>query len=96
VPRRPDGTPPSTPVADVAAAIVLPPPPSQVDAPTVDVDALVRDVAAAMARTGAARVSVLEDERVLGVVSDRDLVVRALAEGLDPMSTSVGDVLELV
>jgi CBS domain-containing protein len=96
VPRRPDGTPPSTPAGDLAAAIVLPPPPSRVDAPTVDVDALVRDVAAAMARTGTARVTVVEDERVLGVVSDRDLVVRALAEGLDPMSTSVGDVLELV
>jgi hypothetical protein len=62
--------------------------------PSVDVDTLVRDAAALMAGEGADRVSVIAAGRTLGVVTDRDLVVLALAEGLDPMSTSVGDLLE--
>jgi signal-transduction protein with cAMP-binding, CBS, and nucleotidyltransferase domain len=62
--------------------------------PSVDVDTLVRDAAALMAVDGADRVRVIASGRTLGVVTDRDLVVLALAEGLDPMSTSVGDLLE--
>ena len=38
-------------------------------------------------------VSDLEQKKLLGVVTDRDIVVRAVAEGLDPTSTTVADVL---
>jgi CBS domain-containing protein len=34
-----------------------------------------------------------ETKRLVGIVTDRDLTVRALAEGCDPKSTCVGDVM---
>ena len=37
-------------------------------------------------------VPVLEGERLVGMLTDRDIVVRVLAEGRDPQSTNVGDV----
>lgn len=36
---------------------------------------------------------VVEDGRLLGIVTDRDIVVRALAEGKDPKTCSVGEVM---
>lgn len=35
-------------------------------------------------------VIVLEDDRLFGILTDRDIVVRALAEGVDPETTPVG------
>jgi CBS domain-containing protein len=35
-----------------------------------------------------------EDDRLKGVVTDRDIVVRCVAEGVDPTSTSVSDLAE--
>ena len=35
---------------------------------------------------------VVEDERVVGIVTDRDIVVRAVAERIDPHSIRVGEV----
>ena len=37
-------------------------------------------------------VIVLEDERLFGILTDRDIVVRALAERADPESTPVGSI----
>ena len=37
-------------------------------------------------------VIVIDSGRVAGIVTDRDIVVRAIAEGRDPQSTTVGDV----
>jgi CBS domain-containing protein len=37
-------------------------------------------------------VVVLEDRRLGGILTDRDIVVRALAEGRDPEKTKVGDI----
>jgi CBS domain-containing protein len=37
-------------------------------------------------------VVVLEDGQVRGILTDRDIVVRALAEGRDPARTTVGDI----
>ena len=36
---------------------------------------------------------VVQDGRVTGIVTDRDLVVRVIAEGRDPGSTTVGEVV---
>jgi hypothetical protein len=68
--------------------VVLPAP-----TPTVDVDTLIRDAAVVMGREETSRIEVVEDGRSLGELTDRDLVLHALAEGLDPMGASVGDVL---
>jgi CBS domain-containing protein len=35
---------------------------------------------------------VLEDGHVLGIVTDRDIVVRAVAEGREPAGTPVGEI----
>jgi CBS domain-containing protein len=35
---------------------------------------------------------VVEDDRLVGIVTDRDIVVRAVAERIDPQSVKVGDV----
>jgi CBS domain-containing protein len=37
-------------------------------------------------------VVVVEGERLCGILTDRDIVVRALAEGADPQSMTVGDI----
>ncbi|MGW2371081.1 CBS domain-containing protein [Kitasatospora sp. NPDC001683] len=58
--------------------------------------ASVRDAARWMRDTAIGDVLVSDDVsgdgRLLGLVTDRDLVVRVLAAGLDPDSTNVGDV----
>ena len=37
-------------------------------------------------------VVVVENDQVRGILTDRDIVVRALAEGMDPSRTTVGEV----
>ena len=37
-------------------------------------------------------VPVVDDGRVIGVLTDRDIVIRAVADGTDPHSVQVGDV----
>ena len=50
------------------------------------------DVAKVMAQEEVGPVPVVEGGRLVGIVTDRDLVVRVLAEGKDPNSTTVGDI----
>lgn len=37
-------------------------------------------------------VIVVEGDRLFGILTDRDIVVRAMAEGADPHATAVGDI----
>jgi len=37
-------------------------------------------------------VVVIEDDRLCGILTDRDIVVRGLAQGADPATTKVGDI----
>ncbi len=39
-----------------------------------------------MARAGVGALPVVDDDRVVGIVTDRDLVVRAMAHGLSPQA----------
>ena len=50
------------------------------------------DVARKMKEEDVGSLPVVEDERVVGIVTDRDIVVRAVAERLDPQSIRVGEV----
>ncbi|HEX2045655.1 MAG TPA: CBS domain-containing protein, partial [Gaiellaceae bacterium] len=52
----------------------------------------VAEVAKVMAREDVGPVPVVEGGKLVGVVTDRDLVVRVLAEGRDPESTTAGEV----
>ena len=56
------------------------------DAPLVEAARLMRD-------QGIGDVIVVEGESAEGLVTDRDLVIRAVAEGADPSTTSLGQVI---
>lgn len=55
-------------------------------------DASVREAAASMRGQGVGDVLVVEGDRLRGIVTDRDLVVRALATRDDPGGTRLGEV----
>ena len=62
------------------------------DPRTVDASDTIVDAARVMAERDIGDVIVMEDGQVAGIVTDRDIVVRGVAEGRDPDSTSVSDV----
>jgi CBS domain-containing protein len=59
---------------------------------TVTADETVAHAAWSMARNGVGAVLVLESDSLMGVLSERDVVVRVVAEGLDPTETKVAEV----
>ncbi len=59
---------------------------------TLDVMASVMDAATAMREGDFGDVVVLEEGKLCGILTDRDIVVRVLATGSDPSSVRVGDV----
>src|SRR5688572_18273082 len=50
------------------------------------------DAAARMLEYDIGDILVTEQERVLGVLTDRDIVIRALATGKDPARTTAGEI----
>jgi CBS domain-containing protein len=60
---------------------------------TCQLDATVVDVAKLMAREDVGPIPVVEGDRLVGIVTDRDLVIRVIAEGRDPGKTKVADVI---
>jgi CBS domain-containing protein len=57
-----------------------------------DLSATVVEAAKVMASEDVGAVPVVKDGRLAGLVTDRDIVVRVLAEGRDPSSTTVGEI----
>src|SRR5688572_19912881 len=53
----------------------------------------VRDVAQYMSERRIGAVAVLEGPRVAGIVSERDIMSKVVARGLDPAQTPVADVM---
>jgi CBS domain-containing protein len=62
------------------------------DPRTVEIGDSLADAAREMREGDIGNVIVTDGGRVAGIVTDRDIVVRAIAEGRDPQSTTVGDV----
>jgi CBS domain-containing protein len=62
------------------------------DPRTVNASDTIVDAARVMNESDIGDVIVVEGEEVKSIVTDRDIVVRAIAEGRDPQSTSVSDV----
>ena len=61
---------------------------------TVDPSATVADAARAMRQQDVGPVPVVENgDRLAGIVTDRDIVLRVVAEGGDPQSTTVGEIM---
>jgi CBS domain-containing protein len=62
------------------------------DPQTVSSDATLEEAAREMQSDDIGAVLVTDNGDVAGILTDRDIVVRAVAEGRDPSSTQVGDV----
>jgi CBS domain-containing protein len=62
------------------------------DPRTVNADDTIVDAARVMRDNDIGDVVVMENGQVGGIVTDRDIVVRGIAEGRDPDSTSVSEV----
>ncbi len=62
------------------------------DPRTVTPDASLADAARHMDEGDVGAVVMVEEGAVAGIITDRDIVVRAIAKGRDPQSTTVGDV----
>jgi CBS domain-containing protein len=60
---------------------------------TLPMTATVGQAAEAMRMINAGTVLVADDaNRVVGIITDRDIAIRVVAEGMDPFSTAIGDV----
>lgn len=62
------------------------------DPVTVDITASAVDAARLMRERDVGAVIVLEDGAVGGIVTDRDITVRAVAEGTDPSAVRLGEI----
>lgn len=58
----------------------------------LEATASVMDAAELMRESDIGDVIVVEDDRLAGIVTDRDIVVRVLAQGSDPTTVTVGDI----
>ena len=56
-------------------------------------DETVRDAAERMAEQGCGSILIIEDERLLGIFTERDLLVRVAAAGLELTTTRLRDVM---
>jgi CBS domain-containing protein len=56
-------------------------------------EAMICEAAKMMKQCDIGMVPVCDGERLLGTLTDRDLAIRAVAEGYDPLSTKVKDVM---
>jgi CBS domain-containing protein len=60
---------------------------------TVDIDTSVREAAEKMRVADIGNVIVAENGHVRGILTDRDIAVRAVSEGKDPDATKAGDIM---
>ncbi|GIG74548.1 CBS domain-containing protein [Planosporangium flavigriseum] len=60
---------------------------------TMDVDTVISAIARQMRDAYISDVIVTEGDRVRGIVTERDILIRAVAEDADPRATTAGDVL---
>lgn len=58
-----------------------------------DPDDTIQDIAQIMEDTDVGFLPVGEDDRLVGMVTDRDITIRAVARGLDPHTTRVREVM---
>lgn len=63
------------------------------DVVSIPPELTLQDAASIMKTLDVAALPVSDGERLIGVITDRDITLRAIAEGLDPRTTDVGDVM---
>ncbi len=59
---------------------------------TAEPSSTVADVARIMANEDVGPVPIVDGGRLVGLVTDRDLVIRVIAEGREPNSTTIGEI----
>ena len=62
------------------------------DPATVEADATLMVAAQAMRDQGIGDVIVTDKDQIYGILTDRDIAVRAVAEGRDPTAVTVGEI----
>jgi CBS domain-containing protein len=60
---------------------------------TADVDTPIRDVARSMEEFGCGEIPITEGKRLVGVLTDRDIVCRVVAFEIDPLTATARDVM---
>jgi signal-transduction protein with cAMP-binding, CBS, and nucleotidyltransferase domain len=60
---------------------------------TVDPTTPIRQIAEIMAKKNIGSIIVTENEKPIGVVTERDIVTRVIAKGLDPEKTTVREIM---
>ena len=66
---------------------------AQVPPPSVSVNASVLDAVRTMQRAKNGACAILDNNKLVGIFSERDLMLRVVAEGLDPDKTAVREVM---
>jgi CBS domain-containing protein len=59
----------------------------------VSAETTLRDAAERMHSLDVGVLPVCDNDRLVGVITDRDITVRATADGLDPLATQVGEIM---
>ncbi len=60
---------------------------------TLGPDATLGEAATLMKQEDCGAIPIVEDGRLVGIITDRDIVIRAIAAGKDPRSTRISDVM---
>ena len=63
------------------------------DIDVVSPETILRDAAERMSALDVGVLPVCDNDRLVGVITDRDITVRATADGLDPFATQVGEIM---
>ncbi len=66
-----------------------------VDVESLDPDASLEEAAGMMSAYEVGGIPILEGGRVVGVLTDRDIVLRGVAAGLDPRETKVDEIMSV-
>ncbi len=66
---------------------------AQIPPPTVSIASSVKEAIPAMGSAQGCAVAVMDGDRLVGTLSKDEVVKRVLAEGLDPVTAKVGDVM---
>jgi CBS domain-containing protein len=60
---------------------------------TINSDASIAEAAEVMRSRDLGALPVMESDEIVGIITDRDIVVRAIARGKDPAKTFVGEIM---
>src|SRR5438067_7226624 len=58
-----------------------------------DLETTLEEIATMMRDEDAGAIPVLDDDKLIGIITDRDIVLRCIAEGRDPVGTTSEDIL---